>query len=735
MTILSAPDNADQMKRPRLADAALSQAEKGNGMSNDNAKPDARAQRKKTLPVKARSSGPRLVTEEPRPWYEKFRIPAELIFEAQVLHIDDRRARREYELKAPKLWNLSGTVFSYFHRETGTRVYNRVRRDHFTGEGEDRKYIGNSAKQKQFERILYSAPGASERLKRKRTTRILVEAEKSVLAIEAWARRAERTDIVPLGMGGCNGWRDRQHGVLPDLNCCNGSPVVIMLDANVRTNKDVHEAELALIAELRSRGCTVTVARLPQEKGVNGPDDLLAQPDGDTLFAEVLRAAKGTAVAPYSEHALAERFATEHKADAIYVPNIGWHVWDGERWRPDDQGKVELLCQQLCGTAASERAKLTEQQRLRSRRTREAIMREAQGQLVVTNDLLDKDVMLLNTSGGTVNLHTGDLRPARREDYCTKLAGATPDKENKPERWLQFIDEITAGDKALGTYLQRIAGLCLTGDVSMQEVYFLHGTGANGKSVFVSTLLSILGDYGRTTPAETLMVTYHPQHATSIAALRGARLVAISEVEDGSRWAESKLKELTGGTPITARFMRMDEFTFMPQFKLVITGNHKPRLRNVDQAAERRLRLVPFTVQIPKAKRDRDLRKKLEPEYGGILQWAIEGCLDWQRQGLGTPDSVLSASAEYLAAQDVLGTWLNEQTTKKRSLREQSSVLYQKYNRWCEDAGEYVITQREFTDKMKTEKGFKTRKIHGTMSFLGIGLKAQPKFARRSETA
>jgi P4 family phage/plasmid primase-like protien len=685
------------------------------------AKPVAKNRASKPSP-----SGPRLVTEEPRPWYEKFRIPADLINEAQVLRIDDRRARREYELKAPKLWNLSGIVFPYLHRMTGSRVYCRVRRDEYSSEGEDKKYIGNSAKQTQFERILYSASGAQERLERKRTTRILVEAEKSVLAVEAWARRAERTDIVPLGMGGCNGWRDKQHGVLPDLGrACDGSPVVIMLDANVATNKEVHEAQLALIAELRSRGCTVTVARLPQEKGINGPDDLLAQPDGDARFAEVLRTAEGTAVAPYSEHGLADRFATEHKTKAFYVPNIGWHMWNEQRWLPDDQGKVELLCQHLSSTAASERAKLSEQQRLRSRRTREAIMRESQAQLVIKSDLLDKDVMLLNTPGGTVDLRTGDLRPARPEDYCTKMAGATPDSK-KPERWLQFIEEITAGDKALGVYLQRIAGLCLTGDVSMQEVYFLHGTGANGKSVFVTTLLNILGDYGRTTPAETLMVTYHPQHATSIAALRGARLVAVSEVEDGSRWAESKLKELTGGTPITARFMRMDEFTYLPQFKLVITGNHKPRLRNVDHAAERRLRLVPFTVQIPKDKRDRDLPKKLKPEYGGILQWAVQGCLDWQREGLGTPNSVLSASAEYLEAQDVLGTWMEEWTHKAKSLKVQSSVLYRSYKGWCEAAGEYVMTQREFTEKMKNEKGFEAKKSHGVMIFRGIGLHPPP---------
>lgn len=673
---------------------------------------------------RADKPGPSLVSKEPQQWYERLRIPTELINEAQVMRITNAQARTTYSLKAPPACNLAGNVFPYLDRETGEPTYYRVRRDDFNGEGDGNKYLGNSAKQTQFTRTLYTAPDAQSRLADKRNLRVLVEAEKSVLAITAWADRVGRVDVVPLGMGGCNGWRDKELGVLADLGiCCDGSPVVVMLDANVYTNKAVHEALLALVAELRSRKCTVTVALLPQEDGINGPDDLLAQPDGDERFAEVLRDAKGTVVAPYSEHGLADRFAAEHKNEACYVHGIGWYLWNEERWLHDEQGRVELLVQELCSTAASERAKQTEQNRLRSRKTREAVMRESQAQLAVHVDMLDNNPMLLCTPGGIVDLRTGELRPANPEAYCTKLAGTTPDKHIRPKLWLQFLDEITLGDNALAAYLQRIAGLCLTGDVSVQEVYFFHGTGANGKSVFMSVLLSILGDYGRTAPAEMLMVTHHPQHATSIAALRGARMVAVAEVEEGSRWAESKLKELTGGTPITARYMRMDEFTYKPQFKLVITGNHKPKLRNVDHAAERRLRLVPFALQVPESKRDSKLTEKLlAKEASAILQWAIDGCVVWQREGMGTPKTVLDSSAEYFEVQDVLGTWLEEHTVVGKKLKAGSLELYLAYKAWCDTTGEYSLRQREFAQKLE-DKGFKKeRDMHG-VKFLGIALK------------
>ena len=687
-----------------------------------NGKTQSKTRDKSDAPVQKSRS--KKVVEIRRKWHVKLRVPDEIVAGAQVRDVTNAEARNDYNLRASRKADLSGTLFPYIGRESEEIEYVRVRRNNFNEAAGEKKYHGNSAKD--ADRILYGYPGAWTRLDDKRTKIVLVEAEKSVLACEAWAQRVKRDDVVFLGMGGCYGWKDNKLGILPDMAVCRGYDVTALLDANVDDNNLVKAARIELTAYLQSIGCTVLHANLPKEDGVNGPDDYLAH-HSDAEFAAVLAAAVPAAVAPYSEHALAERLAYENRDNLIHVAGLGWHDFDGKRWKPDDDGKAVLLAQKLCKDAAGELSKDGERIRLRSRRTREAVLNEAQPHLAVNLGKLDADLMLLTTPDGTVDLRTGKMREAHREDYCTKLAGAAP-SASTPVRWMKFLDEITDRNKELQSYLQRLAGYCLTGFATEQEVYFLYGSGANGKSVFVNALMDAMGDYAATAPSEVLMMTHNPQHSTSIAALRGARLVAVSEVEDGSRWAESKLKELTGGTPIKARFMRQDEFTFMPQLKLVISGNHKPRLRNVDESMKRRLRLVPFTKCIPENKRDTKLQQKLRAELGGILQWAIDGCLAWQRDGMQTPAIVREASAEYFQMQDAMGTWLDERTTAGKQYTEASSTLYSNYKRWCEDNGEYVLAQREFSQKLMARGFPPPKKSDGTMQFQGLKLTVQPKF-------
>src|SRR5215471_5122056 len=214
----------------------------------------------------------------------------------------------------------------------------------------------------------------------------------------------------------------------------------------------------------------------------------------------------------------------------------------------------------------------------------------------------------------TVNLTTGQYYDARKEDYITKSTTAPP--ENIPTSlWDSFLAKVTGGDDELQRYLQRMAGYCLTGSIKEHAMFFLYGTGANGKGVFINTLTAIFGDYARVAPVDMFTVTHGERHPTDLAMLHGARLVAAQETEEGRSWAESKIKSLTGGDPITARFMRQDFFTYSPQFKLVIAGNHKPRFGNVDEAIRRRVQLIPFTVTIPPEQRDKDLADKLRDEH------------------------------------------------------------------------------------------------------------------------
>ena len=256
-----------------------------------------------------------------------------------------------------------------------------------------------------------------------------------------------------------------------------------------------------------------------------------------------------------------------------------------------------------------------------------------------------------------------------------------------------------AGDTELIGFLQRVAGYALTGSTVEHALFFLYGTGANGKGVLLNTLTGIFGDYATIAAMETFTASNSERHPTDLAMLRGARLVSAQETEEGRRWAEAKIKSLTGGDPISARFMRMDFFTYVPQFKLLIAGNHKPGLQGVDEAIRRRLNLVPFAVTIPPAERDLRLPEKLGAEWPAILRWAIDGCLEWRRRGLDQPQAVRAATDEYLADEDVFARWLGEFCQRTAWCHETTAELFASWRKYCEQTGEQAGTEKRFQAK------------------------------------
>lgn len=330
----------------------------------------------------------------------------------------------------------------------------------------------------------------------------------------------------------------------------------------------------------------------------------------------------------------------------------------------------------------------------------------------------DRDPWLLNTRAGTVELKTGQLREHRGLDYITKMAAASPGGECP--RWLAFIEKITRHDVELAAFIQRMLGYSLTGSTQEQCLFFLYGRGANGKSVMINTAAGILADYHTTAPIETFTATQTERHPTDLAGLRGARLVTAIETEEGRRWAEAKIKSLTGGDKIAARFMRQDFFEFTPQFKLIIAGNHKPALRTVDEAIRRQFHLVPFTVMIPPAERDPDLTEKLRAEWSGILQWMIDGCLAWQRDGLNPPATVRDATAAYLAAEDAIATWMEDCCTLDPNAWENSTALFGSWTGWATKAGETIGSQKAFSQKLDDRKGITKSRRSGSKGFGGI---------------
>jgi putative DNA primase/helicase len=287
----------------------------------------------------------------------------------------------------------------------------------------------------------------------------------------------------------------------------------------------------------------------------------------------------------------------------------------------------------------------------------------------------------------TYDLRTGIGRKPDPLDYITKVTACRGAPPGTPHPlWSKFLYRITDGNTELQDFLQRYMGYCCTGWTTEHVFVFAYGTGANGKSTFINTIAGIFGDYATIADMSTFIASNTEHHPTDLAKLRGARLVVAQETQRGRRWDETKIKALTGGDRITARFMRQDFFDFVPTFKLFICGNHKPRLANVDEAMRRRLLLVPFTVQIPPAERDPHLAEKLRPEWPAILRWCIDGCLEWQRIGLAPPAIVYDATAEYFATQDTLGQWLEERTTDGGPLAFTRTVdLFASWKTWAEE--------------------------------------------------
>ena len=425
-----------------------------------------------------------------------------------------------------------------------------------------------------------------------------------------------------------------------------------------------------------------------------------------------------------TDDALALSFTRRYGEDWRYCAQWGkWLVWTGNRWQTDDTLLVTHLMRHICREAAIKADSHRLAAKLSASSTVSGVDRLARSdrQHASSSDEWDRDPWLANAPGGVIDLRTGQVRAHNRADRMTKIATATP--KGACPRWLAFLADITEGDQDLISYLQRVIGYCLTGVTSEHALFFLYGTGANGKSVFVNVITTILGDYAANAPMDTFMETRSDRHPTDLAGLRGARFVSSVETEQGRRWNESKVKAITGGDKVSARFMRQDFFEYLPQFKLIIAGNHKPSIRNVDEAMKRRLHLIPFTVTVPPEKRDGKLTEKLLKERDGILAWAVEGCRLWQQHGLKPPKVVIDATEEYFEEEDAIGEFLDEECQRHRQAKESVADIFQRWQEWANRRGEYIGTSRWLMQQL-FNRGLERTRLHGGVKGLaGVSLK------------
>ena len=484
-----------------------------------------------------------------------------------------------------------------------------------------------------------------------------------------------------------------------------------ILDACRQNGYTKEEGQRAVVATIRSGLNRARNNALPEL--ADRP-----RPNGAAQDAE-----PGPRTVEFSDDAIAVAFAAAYGDQLRYVAKFdSWYRWDGKRWQEDERPTVYELARPICRATAERSKDKKERKDITSASTVAAVERLARGDRRhhATVEQWDADAMLLNTPAGVVDLCTGEMRPHAAELHQTKMTAVAP--SGACPRWRQFLAEVTQEDQALQEFLARMFGYSLTGETREHAMFFLHGPGGNGKSVYISTIAGILGDYHRSAPIETFTASHVDRHPTELAMLKGARLVTAVETEEGRRWAESKVKTLTGGDRIMARFMRQDFFEYVPQFKLTIAGNHKPGLRSVDEAIRRRFHLIPFNVKIPPEKRDTQLGERLRAEWGGILQWAIDGCIDWLERGLAPPSAVTEATEAYLDNEDSFARWLEECCCVGVNLQDTAARLWESWAEWADKSRVRVGNKNEFSDQLQGH-GFELKRgTGGARAYSGLKL-------------
>jgi putative DNA primase/helicase len=422
--------------------------------------------------------------------------------------------------------------------------------------------------------------------------------------------------------------------------------------------------------------------------------------------------------------------------DQIYfVPAWGWLVWDGRRWKKSDHDEMiraAIATARYIREAAlniDDHSAALAMSKWGSRSLSEPRLRAMVNlarsipSIAADPDDFDNDPWLLNVENGTLDLRTEILQNHSPSDMLTKMAGTYYRPDAECPTWLGFLNRIMDGDQDMVNFLKQAVGYSLTGDISEQCLFFMHGSGQNGKSTFINTLEELLGDYSAKTPMNTLRSRNFDAIPNDVARLVGERLVSAAEISNGMYLNESLVKDLTGGDTITARFLRKEFFEFKPTFKIWMYGNQVPIIRGTDNGIWRRINLIPFSVAISGKERDNNLGAKLLRELPGILNWAIQGCIEWQKSGLLLPEKIKDATRTYRNEMDQVSRFLDEKCVLDPNASVTKANLHEVYKSWCEANGELTEKISGF-GRLLSKRGFSKndRSTGGTRIWRGIGL-------------
>jgi len=440
----------------------------------------------------------------------------------------------------------------------------------------------------------------------------------------------------------------------------------------------------------------------------------------------------------YTDLGNARRFARQFGGQVRYVTTQNlWLVWQDGRWATDTTHEVQRLARAMVRGLYGQAEAMEEAQARRqlidwarsceSRARLSAILDLARSEcpIAISHEDFDADPWLLNCRNGTVDLRTGQLQPHRHEDLITELCPVVSDPDATCPQWEQFVRRIMDGNEAMARFLARLCGYLLTGVVREHLLVFVYGRGRNGKSTFWETLLDLLGDYALKAGSELIMLRDRdgPGRASpERVQLMGRRLVVMSEVDAAHRLSEAQVKDLTGGDRVAARPLYQVPIMFTPTHKLVLYGNHKPKIQGTDDAIWERLTLIHFPVRFSEDERITDFRERyLLPELPGILSWAIRGGLEWQQQGLQPPLDVIEARNTYRQDMDLVGQFLLERCEPRQGVSTAAQTLYTAYLDWCTTNGLTPLNQRQFSADL-TDRGW-TKTKSGSMVWHNLRLR------------
>lgn len=449
----------------------------------------------------------------------------------------------------------------------------------------------------------------------------------------------------------------------------------------------------------------------------------------------------------------AQRMRDKFRGNIKYsFVNKKWYYWTGKVWAVDYTGEIKKLADTVVNDikkeAFAEQEEEAQQEKLKwanrtaSSKGKENMIKECQHLegIPVLPEEMDAFNDYLNCQNGVINLRNGELLPHDSNFLMTKCSFAEYDNQSgkQPELWLKFLDDVTNGNKELQNYLQKCVGYSLTGSIREQCAFFLYGMGNNGKSTFLDTISDLLGGYSSNVQPETIMLKGSSNGGANsdIARLKSARFVTSEEPTEGVRLNEGLVKQLTGGGKVTCRFLYGDEFEYEPEFKIWIGTNHKPVIRGTDVGIWRRIRLIPFEVNIPKEKVDKNLKYKLRKELPQILKWAVDGCMKWQKEGLNMPKCVESATEEYKQEMDALASFCNAciEVDYVNGEKIPATTLFEIYSSWADNNNEYTMSSRKFFTEIAKKLPEKKRGASG-ISYTNIKLTDYAKgFSRRQSS-